>query len=160
MPCICYMHSGTFPTNCSQQSTPVRKVCSWGILLLSFFWLRTFLRIFGFIEIFCFLVIFWLWITSASSPVSAIVEEIGNISKVVVGMHSSFSMWIGQFEFLSSSLFSLFLFCSSFLEQAFLPPDFQKHFFYCCYQYAKSSDCPRCISGGERVKVMLCLSTF
>lgn len=109
-----------------------RKVWFWGILLLARnFGPRTFLRIFCFIGIFCFLVIFWPIITSASSPGSPVVEEIGNISWCFQSGsgYAALFQHVNGLDFLSSSFFFWFLFCSAFLEQAFLSPDAQKHFY-------------------------------
>lgn len=86
-----------------------RKVWFWGILLLARnFRPRTFLGIFWFIGIFYFLVIFWPIITSASSPGSPVVEEIGNISWCFQSGsgYAAFFQHVNGLDFLSSSFFS------------------------------------------------------
>lgn len=128
-----------------------RKIWFWGIFLLaSIFWLRNFLGMFCFVEIVGFLVIFWPWITSASSPGSAVVEGIGNIfqsdSGYALGLPCvNWLVWVPALL-----LNFLILFCLPGAD--IYPTWFSKALFYHCYQYAKSSDCPHCTSGGEGVK--------
>lgn len=128
-----------------------RKVWFWGILLLaSTFWFRTLLGIFLF-YINCFLSGNFLTLNhfcKLSWFGSRIAKEIGNISKVVVGMHLPFRVWIVWVPVLLLIFLILFCIPGAGISSTW----FSGALFYCCYQYAIISDCLHCRSGGEGVK--------